>query len=155
MSRLRWLAGLEYTSVFAAVGGAIASILTEQVLWVTCPLVITVGIQSLNRRQQFITLTELSNAREAEAELIVHRLNHIELQLQHSDAQQQAILHALDNPSPPQTAPTQNAPVESDTPPESTDVSDTPPTPPLDMNSINQLMGEIRSTIDKLQDPES
>lgn len=76
-----WLTMTEYLSLTASVGGTVAAAITQQILWATSPLILSLGLNLINRERGLKTFQEFLDRQDVIEDLNTRRLNQLEMSL--------------------------------------------------------------------------
>ena len=74
-----WLTITEYFSLIASVGGTVAAIITQQMVWATSPLILTLGLNLINRERGLKVFQEFLDRQDVVEDLSTRRLNQLEM----------------------------------------------------------------------------
>ncbi|MEB3190386.1 MAG: hypothetical protein VKL42_08595, partial [Snowella sp.] len=74
-----WLTITEYFSLIASVGGTVAAIITQQIVWATSPLILTLGLNLINRERGLKVFQEFLDRQDVVEDLSTRRLNQLEM----------------------------------------------------------------------------
>ncbi|MGL5033492.1 MAG: hypothetical protein ACRC6M_06785, partial [Microcystaceae cyanobacterium] len=79
MNSRHWLNWTEYTALFASIAGTIATVITQQVVWVTSPLIVTLGLSLINRQRELKSFQEFVDHKDVIEDLNTRRINQLEM----------------------------------------------------------------------------
>ena len=146
-----WLRFAEYTALIASVGGSIAAVVSQQVLWATSPMLLSLGLNLVNRQRELTAVKNKLEQKIALEDLNNRRLNHLEMQFTQWQGEQDAKVQQRQGLSQRIEALEQrlaqglNQSLANPEAPLSPTAEET-----LDIDGINHLMAEVQTILERI-----
>ncbi len=79
MNHRSWLTLTEYGGLGVSIAGTVMAVITQQIAWATTPLILTLGLNLINRQQERQQLQDFVERKEVMEDLNTRRLNQLDM----------------------------------------------------------------------------
>ncbi|MFM8295903.1 MAG: hypothetical protein ACKN9E_15335 [Microcystaceae cyanobacterium] len=79
MNHRSWLTLTEYGGLGVSVAGTVLSVFTQQIAWATTPLILTLGLNLINRQRERQQFQDFAERKEVMEDLNTRRLNQLDM----------------------------------------------------------------------------
>ena len=81
MNHRSWLTLTEYSGLGVSIAGTVMAVITQQIAWATTPLILTLGLNLINRQREHQQFQDFAERKEVMEDLNTRRLNQLDMEM--------------------------------------------------------------------------